>query len=209
MSLNLLWEVAKEENITVHFSASPTAIDFTAQCMTLQDMGTVAQDHSPRVLVQLPAPNVPLAEIAATQELTEGNVDVKETAHEVKGSLRHGQERKVGAAAVMDVSSNDAAAWSTALAMHAQGSQANPVPPFLEYDLLIGADGASSKVCLPGLCKTFVARSCAAPPALRHFIADAHLRHFYPCCACARARASGNGLPVHHQLPPSHCTVKA
>jgi hypothetical protein len=154
VSLNLLWEVAKEENITVHFSASPTAIDFAAQSITLQDMSTVMQDHSPRVLVQLPAPNVHMAETAAHEEQLVGNIDVKETAHEEKGGLQPAQERNEGAAAVMDVSSNDAAAWSTALAMHAQGSPANPVPLLLEYDLLIGADGACSKVCTQGMRKT-------------------------------------------------------
>ena len=130
VALNLLQEVAQQENITVHFSAAPEAIDFDEQRVFLSG-AAVMHDDSDAVLSSLP----PALELGAHGSSAQHDSH----AVEAEGSGRN-------MSGEMTMSTNSVSAWTTALALRAKGGQESEAPEHLPFDLLVAADGALSKV---------------------------------------------------------------
>jgi hypothetical protein len=158
---NLLYEAARHPSISIYFGASPVAIDVANKTINLEltsshtDESTLVLEH---LLQQYP---MQLAESESAGALEKEHSAIEFSAGGEHHESHHSGNSSVATQEVAEpeklMSSTRMAGMQTAIALQARQDSEDELPERLQYDILVGADGALSKVC----CEMLFAKKCS------------------------------------------------
>jgi hypothetical protein len=153
LALNLLYEAARHPSITIHFGTSPVSLDLEKKRVGLE-MSSKHSDDSMLILEHLM--HTQEAVQAGDRDSAEAQAggSMAESTHEEGAGGTHATTRTAVAEAPTEahapgkmMSSVQMSGMQTALALQARQHDSQELPEELGFDLLVGADGALSKVC--------------------------------------------------------------
>jgi hypothetical protein len=145
---NLLLEAARHPSISIYFGASPVAIDVTNKTINFEFTSS-HKDNSTLVLEHLLHQHPPHKAAHDTAGALERSAAELSAGEEHVGS-RHSGDSSAATEVVAEpgklMSTTRMAGMQTAIALQAQQDSDDELPEQLQYDFLVAADGALSKV---------------------------------------------------------------
>lgn len=153
LALNLLYEAARHPSISIYFGASPAAIDVSNNTISLVHTSSHTDD-STLVLEHLLQESPMLSQHAESAAAAAALEQSSHAEHAVGGHVTHAHHAHGDSAVSIQeaaepeklMSTVRMAGMQTAIALQARQGAEELLPERLEYDFLVAADGALSKV---------------------------------------------------------------